>query len=412
MDDRALRVALGYRRFRSRAPRILLMSSGHHVEADVIDAADDLGWPTAIVPTPSKGTADSKFVATLLEAICVHRPDFVLAINHRGFGVDGALASLLDRYDVAVASWFVDHPLLVLEQPARQATKNTQAFCVERTALGSLARAGFESPLYLPTAASARRFHPARIDRPLAEALGARLAFAGHSGWREAREGLTDDLRARIQSLGLEPPPTRAFVAADLDAFLSAGGDEARPERLVALRAAVAESSLAERCALVGSLQPLEIVVHGDPAWRRLVPSIELRPELEPARGLPALFAGSTVNVNVTAVDLPTAVRQCVWEVPACGGFLLTDEREDALEVFGEDRAVATYSTLEECADMARFYLANATARTQLVQRARRIVEASHRSTHRLTHIATVMARRERMRAPAGLLGLEDPSPA
>lgn len=407
MSDSALRRALSYPRF-AGPPRLLIFDSTYYVTRDVIEAAAELGCQVARLPAQGKGRGDDRFVVDLLTALCAHHPDFILTINHLGFDEQGVLAGLLAEYKVPVASWFVDHPMPILLGAEQNATPTCQVFCLERTALPWLAAAGFRDPVHLPTAAS-RACHPDRVSPMLRAALATPLCFLGDSWWRKgfdeppgwavaaAREHLrldkaqVADLSTLMGSLSRAPIPIGPLGPAGPTG--PTGMREERARALLALTA-LAQAASAERVALIRALRPLGVRVHGDASWSRLVPGLDHKGPLDPVQAAPALYAGVEVNVNITAVHMPTAVNQRVWDVPAAGGFLLTDAQEDALACFEPGREVVAYRSPEEAAEMARHYLAHPEERAGIAARARARVEAEHRYPHRLRRILQTMRAR------------------
>lgn len=385
-----LRQALGYRRFRGPI-RVLILDTGYLVVRDVLDAAEDLGWQVATLAATGHGRAGEGFVADLLTGLATHQPDFVLTINHLGFDEDGVLAQLLSQLEIFTASWFVDHPLPVLGGSPGNVTPHCVVFCFERTALPWLASQGYTEPVYLPTASNHRYYHPSMVDRCRAATLAWPLTFAGNSWWTKARQ---------------EPPPWAIEAAATLgpiDRHLVRGGlaellrqlDLPGPRAaFVVAEVALAEASSRTRGRFARTLQPLGLRVHGDPHWQELAPGLDLHPFVDYERGLPALFAASQINANITAEQMPTAVNQRVWDVPAVGGFLLTDAQEDVLELFREDQEVVVYRSLEEARDKARHYLRRDGTRRAIATRAFARVDRCHRFTHRLECIAAQMRAR------------------
>lgn len=80
---------------------------------------------------------------------------------------------------------------------------------------------------------------------------------------------------------------------------------------------------------------------------------------------------------------MPKTVNQRVFDVPLCGGFLLTDRQEDLLELFADDE-VALYESSEDVADKARYYLANPAIRASIAARARKRILNEHTYRHRM----------------------------
>jgi spore maturation protein CgeB len=389
MDDHLLRRVLGYPRFHG-PPRVLVLDTGYYVIADLVEAALELGWAARVLPTPSHGAGQESLVAELLTVLVHHRPDFVLTLNHRGFDEEGRLAGLLARYEIPLASWFVDPPLPILCGAPGNVTPFVQLFCVERTALPWLAAQGYAAPAYLPSA-SGRRFHPDRIDGDLAARLAAPLTFVGQSWWGIARQEAPGPVRAAAEAL------VRGEAIADLDL----------PDRGRARAAylALAELSLRRRRELAAALMPLGLVIYGDPGWQEVIGDlgdlsgpggIDLRRQIDWAQELPAVFLGSQVNVNRSAAGLPTAANLRVWDVPAAGGFLLTDDQEDVRASFQAGEEVAIYRDAAEAAELARYYLARPERRQAMARRAFLRVEQAHRYRHRLGRLYQIMRGRFR----------------
>ena len=78
-------------------------------------------------------------------------------------------------------------------------------------------------------------------------------------------------------------------------------------------------------------------------------------------------------------------------DVPAAGGFLLTDFREQLGEILEVGKEVACYRDPGEIPLLVRFYLENESARREMAARARARVLAEHTYVHRLTRmLATI----------------------
>lgn len=391
MSSKQLQAALGYPKFPAgRAPRVLFMQADYYLYDDALAAAGQLGWGTQALATQKAGKGDSSFLSNLLTQLVTFRPDFVLTLNHLGFDERGVLAGILEEFDVPLASWFVDHPIPILGGAEANARSNCQVFSFERTSLAWLDQIGFDEPHYLPTASHATHHHPQRIDASRAATLGRPLALVAGSWHHKARHAFPAATRRRAAELGRRETIDQRWLIDERLRQRLAG----RKPDFDALQVGLAEASMQKRREFVRALAPLNPTVFGDAAWRDLVPGVQLEPSVDPTRDLPAVFAGSDVNLNVTAEQMPTAVNQRVWDVPGAGGFLLTDAQEDVFEHFREGVDVVTYASFDEARDKAEYYLAHPEERASIAARAFATVEARHRMPRRLECMESVLRAR------------------
>lgn len=393
MDDSALKRALSYRRF-GDVPRILLFDADYLVVRDVREAIEDLGWALCCLRTPTKGTGASAFVRNLLAELVSFKPDYVLTVNHIGFDERGALATLLGELGILTATWFVDHPLPILGGASANATSSTQVFSFERAALPWLREQGFEDPVYLPTASNGRYFRVQDGDSEQVARLRHPVSFVGNSWFTKARLEPAAWARKASRRLSRDPRSVKSILDDHFKRRLRGLSLPPRGAYVVA-RVVLAEASMRRRQGLAKALAADGLRVYGDPHWRELAPEVELAGTVDYHRELPAVFAASDVNVNVTAVQMPTAVNQRVFDVPASGGFLLTDAQEDALRLFDEDKEIVVYRQAAEASEKIRYYVRHPEARRAIAARARLVVEARHRYTHRLKALHETMRRRD-----------------
>lgn len=74
----------------------------------------------------------------------------------------------------------------------------------------------------------------------------------------------------------------------------------------------------------------------------------------------------SKLIFNVTRAEHGCAHSMKTFEIPACGGFLLTNRSDEQLEILAEDQEAVYFSTADELVDKARFYLQNDHARERI----------------------------------------------
>ena len=78
------------------------------------------------------------------------------------------------------------------------------------------------------------------------------------------------------------------------------------------------------------------------------------------------------------------------FEVPGCGGFLLTLRSEEQLEFFEEEKEIACFSTLEELQDKIKFYLPREELRHKIAEAAHMKVAQGHTYLDRAKRVLKV----------------------
>ena len=327
----------------------------------------------------------SERYVSLLESF---RPELVLSFNGLGVDNEGFCAAELNKRGIPYASWFVDQPRQA-NLGARYKPANTYFFCFERSFVALLKDWGFAHSHYLPLATNPARFRPlAEVPREDA------VCFVGESDYAKISY-LAGNLDRELGERG-----EGFYEALDraIDRVLLAAG---RPV-LDTLRPALAEGGLSllqqdllegfvEREAglrlrlacLAAVHEQLPLVIYGDELWAKAFGPA--------ARGKANYFGDEivqvynrhAVHVNISKFQLVTAINQRPFDIAACGGFVLTDERASLHELFGEEEVVA-YHDPEDLADKAQYYLKHAGERQAIAARARQRVLAEHTYARRI----------------------------
>jgi hypothetical protein len=98
----------------------------------------------------------------------------------------------------------------------------------------------------------------------------------------------------------------------------------------------------------------------------------------------------SKINLNFLRDQNKGSHNMRTFEVPGCGGFLLTERSEEQLEFFEEDKEIACFSTPEELRDKIKFYLSRDELRRKMAERAHRKVAQGHTYLDRAKRILEV----------------------
>lgn len=387
----------GYRRFESgpRACRVVLLTPPYYVGAEIHEALVARGHQVVAVRVPSEASGFGAFVQELLLASAQAKPDFVLSINHFGFDTDGALAGLLATLELPVAVWYVDDPETITGAVGAQAAGNERTglfvwdrACVERMRTSGVGHAFVE---WLPLGVSETRLRagsPAGGD----PRLGERILFVGNSWSELTRKAASELADGQIEACAGAVDALARDGTLAKDALLDrCGATHADPAlRVRMLRYVQRAASRIWRRQVLSALDPGSLTIVGDPAWEALVPGAERVAPTDYHRETAGLYARAGVLLNVTSRQMPSAVNQRVFDVPAAGGFVLSDAQGDVAELFGD--VAPTYASPEEARERAEWWLANPTARRGCTQRVRSLIAARHTYAHRADALVQRMA--------------------
>ncbi|WP_165174664.1 glycosyltransferase [Desulfovibrio sp. ZJ369] len=393
-------------RFRSARPRVLLLTSKYFLMGELEGACRKLGLEHRLVTLASDNLAHTDFVQQLLEVVLEFKPDCCVTLNHMGVDVEGVLMDLLARLELPLASWFVDNPHLIIHLYARCVSPWAALFTWDADNIESLRRAGFEHVFYLPLGTDPQRFAP-RAAASVPATWKADVSFVGNSmlykvGGRLKNgrfpRGLLLPFRTVSQAfMESEQRSVSDFLREsfpDVHARYAALPDN--EARLAYETAITWQATRLYRNGCVRKLLPFRPLLVGDSGWK-----IEFRHEARQPRYLDALsyytqlplfYGHSSINFNCTSKQMKGAVNQRVFDVPAAGGFVLTDWRPQMEQLFAPDE-MACYHDPEEIPDLTRHYLAHPQERRRLSEAARKRVLACHTWEHRLQEMLEHMRR-------------------
>jgi|GEM_PF-5835565 len=98
--------------------------------------------------------------------------------------------------------------------------------------------------------------------------------------------------------------------------------------------------------------------VFGDERWKEAEsPLIRYHGPASNRVDCPEIYSRSRINLNITSEQLITSIPVRVFDVLACGGFLLSDFRPDMADLFEMGKELAVVKEDSRMADAVRYYL-------------------------------------------------------
>lgn len=106
---------------------------------------------------------------------------------------------------------------------------------------------------------------------------------------------------------------------------------------------------------------------------------------------MPKIFRLSKINLNMTAKSIKTALPLRIWDILACGGFLLTNYQSEIPEYFEIGTDLETYASQEELLEKCQYYLSHEDERKQIAENGHRKVKEFHSLEQRLEEMLELL---------------------
>ncbi len=176
---------------------------------------------------------------------------------------------------------------------------------------------------------------------------------------------------------------------------------DATPRRETVVVHLSLEISARQRIEAARTLAPLGIAVWGPDEWKQVTgPGVAWKGPADFTKDLPLIASGSKVNLNVPKCHALDAVNPRVFEVMACGGFLMTSPFEEGVLPFVDGEDLVVFRSREELREKAAWYLEHEEERRRIAESGMKKVRAAHGFEHRARRIADVLAADGRLPLP------------
>ena len=388
-----MRRILDYPRFRETT-RMLVLETGYFFDQSWLRAGRALGWETAAVSSAMIGGLTRDQIAVLFRTIAEFKPDFLMTSNYAGMDVAGIFSRFFEDARLPYVSWFTDTPRMILFGRQMHLSHYAVAATWERAYIPYFEKLGFQHIVFLPHATDPELFQgkpETHFDRD--------LAFVGMSMVEQTQEALEKHLHlphvvSAVEEAFAEGRVTRETYARGMDAILDpellSQLDESEKRNVELL--INYESTRRQREDLGRTLAPLGLEVRGDPGWLGIVNNVG--GQVGYFSDLAPFYRRTRVNVNSTSLQMRWAVNQRVFDCPAAGGFLITDNQADMERFFEPETESITYSCNEELRDKAAYFLKHPEERRPIIMNAQRRIAAEHTHAHRLQTLETCLRER------------------
>lgn len=315
-------------------------------------------------------------------------PELVACINHHD-----DLTDFCGRLGVPLVCWEID-PTSRAPAPVASPTEHVRIHTYRRSRVEAFRRAGYVHVEHTLLAADTSLRHP--VPPGESKPCEAPISFVGSSV-----VGRAEEFRSRFADEADEwrPGAGPAAAAALREILAEQRADPTRfvvPELVEARfpgwrswsRAAgrsdpailAGEIAAAEkRLSWIANLGRFGLEVWGDEGWRLLEEhGVTYRGYAAHKEPLNRIYCGSTINLDIGRIYQSDIVTMRVYDILACGGFVLAEHSPDLERAFDVGAEIESYRDLGELQEKVQHYLAHPAEARAVAERGRRAVLERH----------------------------------
>lgn len=355
------------------------------------------GKPVLIVPDGlfvgdlAQGLRERGFVPWPILARTVSQGESQHTIDATGaelvvsVGYIPGLPEVLAQQGVRHLIWEVD-PTLDTVSKAEGPVESTRVFTYRKAHVEAYQNAGFQVA-FRPLCANPESRRPLSLTPEEQAQFGAPVAFVGAS-MQETAQRYRRIVHALLSKAGRpveELEHRLAEQAAHPERFmlLDLAEDAALQVPDLDVRVLVGEIAAAEqRMHFLKTLLPLGLKVWGDAGWSELGTAYQ-----GPAghqHALTRIYNAAQVNVDIGRIYQKDILTMRVFDVLACGGFLVTQDSPELRSLFTPDEHLLAVNTPKEMHDAVAWALAHPEDARRIAQAGQAHVLAHHTLSHRL----------------------------
>ena len=330
-------------------------------------------------------------------------PQVAFAVNYTN-----GLAELFESHGVDLICWEVD-PATDHLKPISTSSDRAYVFTYREANVEEFVKAGFKNVEYLPLASDTEKRMPTKLSTEEHDIYDARLSFVGSSMTENAislrkiflsqykvyRDGSEDAVeegnRLLEEILSVQRQNFSICVIPDfLDKYFSGF-----ISYLLKLPGAhnpfilVGEIAAAEKRAnYIANLGSLGVKVWGDDGWLSTEQyGVKYMGSAGHTCEINKIYSASSINVDINRLYQMDIVPMRIFDIIACGGFVLAEYSKELSNIFEIGKEVETYSTLDELVSKATYYLDHESEALEIAKRGRGAVLKNHRISGRVKHM-------------------------
>lgn len=318
-----------------------------NIEIDVID-----------VEKRDKKLKRSQQAILVSDMLNVNQYLFVFSINFFP-----AISDVCNIYGVKYLSWTVDSPILELFSNSIKNPCN-RLFCFDKNQYETFKAFNPSGIFYLPLCTNVSRFDKelSSISKEDFKKYSCDISFVGNLYWEK---DYIKDFSDKENILTLEKSK-ELFP----NLYIGSLNQIEKTDSYIYENYILGmHKAHLDRVNMINSLsKDFSVDIFTSSETSELLKSSNLRihPSVKTLTEMPKVFKLSKINLNMTIPQIKTGASLRIWDILGCGGFLLTDYREELSEYLCKGEDYESFSSLEELKDKCRFFLKNDSIREKI----------------------------------------------
>lgn len=294
----------------------------------------------------------------------------------------------MKQHGVKRVCWFYDR---MYDLPEAIGEQYELALTFDRKHVEYLQPLFGERAKYLPAATGMENVHPPKTIQPKTP-----VSFVGATGLRRSLQYIKQDPAMTMKLMGiinrvigsgwdLSPQGLQEQLFEDTQPL-----NPTNEEKFKRLVMQLAASRL--RISYLAAAQPFGLTVYGDALWGKrefsgnLIQCYAGR-SLDYETETPDVYAASAINLNLFHPQIIEGVPMRMYDVLACGGFLLSQYRPVLEEQFTIGKDLDVFHNPNEMAEKIQYYLQHGDERNAIAEHGKQTVLQHHTYRHRMQQI-------------------------
>jgi len=339
----------------------------------------------------------------MAQAVRRFNPQAVFAVNYTN-----GLAEFCHSNNIDLICWEVD-PTTDRLKPCTAPADRAHIFTYRRANVSEFTGAGFRNVEHLFLAADPEKRSAPHLSPEEKETYGAPLSFVGSSMIDNANtcrniflshytayrggdsEASRNGAHLLEEVLSEQRKDLSRYLIPDLlreraPGFLRhlAGLSGAHDPFMLVGEIAAAE----KRVNYLAGLHAFDVRVWGDEGWRTAERyGVRYMGSAGHSYEINKIYGASCINVDINRIYQMDIIPMRIFDIMACGGFVLAEHSDDLGEIFEIGKEIVTYRTPGELVSRAAYYLDHRDEAFEIAKRGRGVVTRNHTISMRVRHM-------------------------